>query len=470
MDAVIEAIAVSKRFMLYHNRSVSLKERFLGLVHPAHRQVAEEFWALRGISATILQGEALGIVGRNGSGKSTLLKLIAGIHRPTDGRMLVSRGAQIATMIELGLGFHADLSGTENVYLNAAIHGLSRQEIDGIYDQVVDYSGLRHFMDVPLKNYSSGMSMRLAFAIAAHLDPDILLLDEIFAVGDEDFQKQCVRTMQDFGAEGRTIVFVSHMPVAVQAICSRVLVLDHGELFYDGPARTALDEYHRMLQTASTKAATAPESLTPAWAARSSVIRQVVAARAQADGAAEPTGIDDPLDQFYLDFLKREGLGSHQWLLDVGNGLSANRPRLARYLDAGHYVDVDGGQAISLADLPRRAGRIDVAFAPSLFPRLSLNLIARCVAAVIRTLTPSGRFYASYFETSRQADFEPLRQDDGSITYADTEPYHYSFELLSHICSTLGADATRVGPFGHPRGEVMIVITPRHESPRATDV
>lgn len=465
MDAVIEAVGVSKRFMLYHNRSVSLKERFLGLLHPAHRQVAEEFWALRGLSATILRGEALGIVGRNGSGKSTLLKLIAGIHRPTDGRMLVSRGAQIGTMIELGLGFHPDLSGTENVYLNAAIHGLSRQEIDGIYGKVVDYSGLRHFMDVPLKNYSSGMSMRLAFAIAANLDPDILLLDEIFAVGDEDFQTQCVRTMQEFGAQGKTIVFVSHTPAAVQAICSRVLVLDHGELFYDGPAQAALDEYHRMLQTLSTRAAADAHSLTPAWATGSSVIRQVTVARAQTE-VSPPGGIDDPLDQFYLDFLRREGLGSQHRLLDVGNGLPANRPELARYLEPGHYFDVDGTQASALAELTRRAGRIDVALAPSLFPRLSLNLIARCIAAVMRTLTPSGRFYATCFETSRPADFEPLRQHDGSITYADTEPYHYSFELLAHICSTLGADATRIGPFGHPRGEMMLVITPRHGAPR----
>jgi ABC-type polysaccharide/polyol phosphate transport system ATPase subunit len=249
--AVIDAHSVSKRFLLRHNASVELKVRFLGLLHPAKRQSIEEFWALKDVSLRIEAGEAVGLVGRNGSGKSTLLKLIAGIHRPTSGRLLVRRDARISSMIELGIGFHPELTGRENVALSASIHGLSRAEIDRIYDSVVEYSGLAHFIDVPIKNYSSGMHMRLGFAIAANLAPDILLLDEIFAVGDADFQVRCIETINRFIAEGKTIVFVSHVPAAVEAICKRVCVLDHGELRFDGSVEEGLAFYARLLDPAA---------------------------------------------------------------------------------------------------------------------------------------------------------------------------------------------------------------------------
>jgi ABC-type polysaccharide/polyol phosphate transport system ATPase subunit len=245
--AVIDAQEVSKRFLLRHNASVELKVRFLALLHPAKRQTVEEFWALKRISLHIERGEAIGLVGRNGSGKSTLLKLIAGIHRPTAGHLLVARGVRICSMIELGVGFHPELTGRENVILSASIHGLSRAEIDQIYDRVVDYSGLAHFIDVPIKNYSSGMHMRLGFAIAANLSPDVLLLDEIFAVGDADFQQRCIATINTFLAAGKTIVFVSHSPAAIRSICRRVCVLEHGELLFDGELEGGLDFYEQLL-------------------------------------------------------------------------------------------------------------------------------------------------------------------------------------------------------------------------------
>jgi ABC-type polysaccharide/polyol phosphate transport system ATPase subunit len=245
--AVIDAQSVSKQFLLRHNASAELKVRFLGFLHPDQRQSIEEFWALRDISLRIEHGEALGLVGRNGSGKSTLLKLIAGIHRPTSGRLLVARHARISSMIELGVGFHPELTGRENVFLSASIHGLSRAEIERIYDAVVEYSGLEHFIDVPIKNYSSGMYMRLGFAIAANLAPDILLLDEIFAVGDADFQQRCSATVQRFMAEGKTIIFVSHSPSAIRGICRRVCVLDKGRLAFDGDVDGGLDFYDRLL-------------------------------------------------------------------------------------------------------------------------------------------------------------------------------------------------------------------------------
>jgi ABC-type polysaccharide/polyol phosphate transport system ATPase subunit len=237
---------LSKRFFLRHNRAGELKVRFLGLFHRNKRETIEEFWALRGVSATIGRGEAVGVVGRNGSGKSTFLKLVAGLYRPTSGRLLVSTRARIGTMIELGVGFHGELSGRENVYLNASIHGLGRRETDAVYPAIVAYSGLEHFMDVPIKNYSSGMYMRIGFAIAAHLDPDLLLLDEIFAVGDADFQQQCLRTVTDFRKRGKTILFVSHAPEAIRTICERVLVLDHGRMLFDGPVDEGLDFYARL--------------------------------------------------------------------------------------------------------------------------------------------------------------------------------------------------------------------------------
>jgi len=249
MDAAIIAEGLSKRFYLHHNRAGELKVRFLGLFHPSKREIVEEFWALRDVSISIGRGETVGVVGRNGSGKSTLLKLVAGLHRPTTGRLLVARAARIGTMIELGVGFHGELSGRENVFLNASIHGLSRAATEAIYPAIVAYSGLEHFMDVPIKNYSSGMHMRIGFAIAANLDPDILLLDEIFAVGDADFQQQCVRTVKDFRARGKTILFVSHSAESVRAICGRVLVLDHGRLLYDGAVEEGLACYADLAAT-----------------------------------------------------------------------------------------------------------------------------------------------------------------------------------------------------------------------------
>lgn len=243
MERGVVAQDLSKRFLLRHNEAAELKVRFLALFHESKRETVEEFWALRDVSVSINKGEAVGLVGRNGSGKSTFLKLVAGIYRPTSGHLFVPGGARIGTMIELGVGFEPELSGRENVFLSASIHGLSRAETEGLYPAIVKYSGLGRFMDVPIKNYSSGMHMRIGFAISANLDPDILLLDEIFAVGDADFQQQCVRTIADFKRRGKTILFVSHEPEAVRTICDRVVVLDQGRLLFDGGVADGLARY-----------------------------------------------------------------------------------------------------------------------------------------------------------------------------------------------------------------------------------
>lgn len=246
MSVLIDAQQVSKRFYLHHQRSGELKVKFLAVFEARHRETVEEFWALRDVSLTIRQGEAVGVVGRNGSGKSTLLKIVAGLHLPTLGRLLVAAKARIGTMIELGVGFHPELTGRENVYLNASVYGLNRAQITALYPTIVAYSGLEHFMDAPLKSYSSGMQVRLGFAVAANLDPEILLLDEIFAVGDAEFQRQCFETLDTFRAAGKTILFVSHTPSAVRQLCDRVCVLEHGRLVFDGAVEEGLSFYERL--------------------------------------------------------------------------------------------------------------------------------------------------------------------------------------------------------------------------------
>jgi ABC-type polysaccharide/polyol phosphate transport system ATPase subunit len=388
----------------------------------------------------IRHGESVGLVGRNGSGKSTFLKLIAGIHRPTSGRLLVARAARIGNIIELGVGFHPDLNGTENVFLNAAIHGLSRPDIEAIYDRVVAYSGLGHFMDVPLKNYSSGMQMRLGFAVAANLDPDILLLDEIFAVGDEDFQKQCMKTIKEFAAAGRTIVFVSHAALAVQAICDRVCLIDHGRLLFDGEGDEGLAEYHRLMEATNVPGAPAMTTAT---------VQDID----DAQPPGEPTS--DARGDWQLEFLRSEGLRPDQGVLELG-GCSAE---LSRFLEPGRYYEVpDEGGPFNFGGIP---AVLDVAIASSLFPRLSLNRVAYCVAAVLPRLGPGGRLYATWLDNPDPGSLEPILQPNGVTTYPDAEPYHHAFDVLAGVCAALGAEAVRIDNRTHPRGESVLAIVKR---------
>lgn len=219
---------VSKRFVLHKDKS--LKERLVNF--RTSRRHRDDFWALRDIDLDIELGSTVGLVGHNGSGKSTLLKVIGGILEPTSG--MVARRGRLAALLELGAGFHQDLTGRENVYLNAAILGMSRKETDEKFDAIVDFSGIEAFIDTQVKFYSSGMYVRLAFAVAVHVDPDLLLVDEVLAVGDEPFQRKCMEKISQFQAEGRTIVLVSHSAEQVGSLCDRVVVLNSGEMLYDG--------------------------------------------------------------------------------------------------------------------------------------------------------------------------------------------------------------------------------------------
>jgi ABC-type polysaccharide/polyol phosphate transport system ATPase subunit len=467
---IVDARHLSKRFVLRHNAG-ELKVRALAMLGAGARVRTEEFWALRGVSLRISAGESIGLIGRNGSGKSTLLKLVAGIHRPSSGRLFVRAGARISSMIELGTGFHPELTGQENVLLNASIHGLSRADALAIYDRVVAYSGLRHFMDVPIKNYSSGMHMRLGFAIAANLDPDLLLLDEIFAVGDEEFQKQCMGTLHSFLASGKTILFVSHSAAAVQAICRRVCVLHQGQLRFDGDVDSGLSEYRRLNAEAPHQPIRGGDDGPTIDVDDRAWHRMATGGRWEEDGA------------WGFEFLRSQGLRPDHYVLDVGCGSLAAAARLLPYMDQSHYWGFEKNVELFTAgvqiELPRLGVRperghfvvndefdlsaiphtFDLAIASSLVRRLPLNSVARCFASVVRKLAPGGRFFVTWPEPGPDP-FDSRVQPDGSSTASDREPYHYPFELLAAIARLAGGRAERLPDASHPRGESVLVITP----------
>jgi ABC-type polysaccharide/polyol phosphate transport system ATPase subunit len=232
---------VSRRFRVYAKPVRTLKELFVSRGRPQGTDV----WALRDVSLAIEPGAAVGLIGRNGSGKTTLLRLLAGIIAPTSGRVDV--GGRVGSLLELGAGFHPDFTGRENVYLNGSIHGLKRSYIREQMDEIVAFAELERFIDMPVRTYSSGMYMRLGFAIAAHFRADVLLLDEVFAVGDEGFQRKCFAKIFEFKQRGGTIVFVSHDAGAVERLCERAVLLRDGSVEFDGETHDAVRRYHRLL-------------------------------------------------------------------------------------------------------------------------------------------------------------------------------------------------------------------------------
>jgi lipopolysaccharide transport system ATP-binding protein len=234
---------VSKRFTLYHQGGSGLKERLVGLVG-GRREARETFWALRDVSVEVARGETLGLIGHNGCGKSTLLQIIAGILEPDGGR--VSTSGRLTSLLELGAGFSPDLSGRDNIFLNASLHGVPAAVIRAKFDEIVAFAELGRFIDTPVRNYSSGMYMRLGFSVAAHLDPEIVLVDEALAVGDEAFQRKCLRKIQQFQAQGVTVIIVSHDLLLVERLCSRACLLQRGELLAVGPAADVISRYHQI--------------------------------------------------------------------------------------------------------------------------------------------------------------------------------------------------------------------------------
>src|SRR5689334_13163297 len=238
-NPVISVENVTQRFRVIRERPDTLREIFAKIYR--HKSHFHDFEALKNVSCHIYPGEMVGIIGRNGSGKSTLLKVIAGIYLPSAGQIQV-RGS-IAPLIELGAGFHHELTGRENILLNGLLLGLSKRDIQDREQQIIEFAELGDFIDAPVKQYSSGMYMRLAFAVATEVDPDILLIDEILGVGDYLFQQKCIARIRDFRKRGKTIVYVSHSSASVQELCSRALLLQEGSLVADGTPAEVLERY-----------------------------------------------------------------------------------------------------------------------------------------------------------------------------------------------------------------------------------
>jgi lipopolysaccharide transport system ATP-binding protein len=243
MNSILQVENISKTYRIKHlegaGQYLSFRER-LGSIFRSN-VTSESFHALNDVSFEVAKGESLGIIGKNGAGKSTLLKILSKITKPSKGR-IVTRG-RVASLLEVGTGFHPELSGRENIFFNGSLLGMKRKEIAARFDEIVSFSGTENFLDSPLKHYSSGMQLRLAFAVAAFLEPEILIIDEVLAVGDAEFQKRCLGKMEDVTRSGRTILFVSHNMTAVRSLCSRTIVLDKGQISFSGSAVQAIDRY-----------------------------------------------------------------------------------------------------------------------------------------------------------------------------------------------------------------------------------
>ena len=243
-DIAISARGIAKSYIIRHNASdhVTLAETVLArLKNPLRRAQKETFWALNDITFDVKQGDVVGVIGRNGAGKSTLLKILSRITKPSKGEIHLH--GRVGSLLEVGTGFHPELTGRENIYLNGAILGMRKPEIRKHFDAIVDFSGVEQFLDTPVKRYSSGMYVRLAFAVAAHLESEILVVDEVLAVGDAEFTRKCLGKMQDVSKSGRTVLFVSHQMQSVAVLCNKAMYLERGECTYAGDVPTAIEHY-----------------------------------------------------------------------------------------------------------------------------------------------------------------------------------------------------------------------------------
>ena len=252
-DIAIRVENLSKRYKIGVRRDDTLRDAIVNVFKRSNVKTLERsnvddtIWALRDVSFEVKRGEVVGIIGRNGAGKSTLLKILSRITEPTSGRAIIN--GRVGSLLEVGTGFHPELTGRENIYLNGAILGMTRAEIDRKFDEIVAFSEIEKFLETPVKRYSSGMYVRLAFAVAAHLEPEILLVDEVLAVGDAAFQKKCLGKMGDVAKEGRTVLFVSHNLIALRSLCPRAIWLERGKISDEGPSSDVVANYLKLQDT-----------------------------------------------------------------------------------------------------------------------------------------------------------------------------------------------------------------------------
>jgi len=354
---------------------------------------SEDFLALRGVSFDIRQGEIVGLIGRNGAGKSTLLKILSRITEPTSGRAEVH--GRLGSLLEVGTGFHPELTGRDNIFLNGAILGMRRQEIAARFDEIVEFSGVSQFIDTPVKRYSSGMYLRLAFAVAAHLDSEILVVDEVLAVGDASFQKKCLAKMEDVGHHGRTVVFVSHNMMAVTRLCQRTILLDDGRVIADGPSHEVVGSYLR-----SGLGTTAHREWTDIDAAPGNEIVRLRAVRIRTEFGhiSEAIDIRAPV-----------GLEMEFDVLSPGHYLV---PNFHLYNEEGACVFIVGDQDPEWLRRPRPRGRFSsTAWIPGNF--LSEGTIV--VSAAVSTVDPVA---VHYFERDAVA-FQVIDSLDGDSARGD---------------------------------------------------
>jgi ABC-2 type transport system ATP-binding protein len=376
LAAAIEIDGVTKTFRLYREKPTSLKERMLKF----RRVKYEHFTALKDIRLDIEAGTTVGLLGHNGSGKSTLLKCMAGILQPTSG--VVRTTGRMAALLELGAGFHPELSGRENVYLNGSILGLKRSEVDRVFDDIVGFAELEQFIDTPVKHYSSGMYVRLGFAVAINVDPEILLVDEVLSVGDENFQRKCIDKVKTFQAEGRTIVVVTHAADLVRQMCDKAAALDHGVMFAQGEPNQVIRQFReRMLAAATPAEELAPETahseMSPMWGRVKIADVRIVYATPDQDAAAphEPMRIEVTLE-------------AQESVNDVVVGIAVYNNM--GWLVFGTNTDIHG------VDLDMSAGRRNVTFDCSEVP-----LLDGTYAVTVGVHTVGGLVYDSWEQLRR---------------------------------------------------------------------
>ena len=325
-DIAIAADGLSKRFLLHRDRRTGLKERFIR----GKPTEAQEFWALRDASFLVPKGTTFGLIGQNGSGKSTTLKVLAGIYRPTSGTVQVN--GRVSALLELGAGFHGELTGRENIRLNGAILGLSNRQITAAMDSIIDFAGIGHFIDEPVKVYSSGMFVRLGFAVAISLDPEILIIDEVIAVGDEEFQRKCFDYLFDLRQRGRTIVLVTHSLGLVRDLCDHAAWLDGGVVRQLGPAREVTEAYvasvdDREIRARSSETADSADAVDSADAASrigSGEIRVTSVEVLDGSGAPNPVLVTGQACTFRMHYLARRELKDLAFVLGFIHESKAN--------------------------------------------------------------------------------------------------------------------------------------------------